>query len=68
VVIYRLPSTRKQLLALPVESALEGGAVTRRGNDSLRALKAAAERNPEFGYELMKRVTQVVLQRLQAAR
>jgi len=29
---------------------------------------AAAERNHEFGYELMKRVVQVVIQRLQAAR
>ena len=31
-------------------------------------LLAAAERNPEFGYELMKRVAQVVIQRLQTTR
>lgn len=31
-------------------------------------LLAAAERDPSFGYELMKRVVQVVVQRLQATR
>jgi CRP-like cAMP-binding protein len=31
-------------------------------------LLAASERDPAFGYELMKRVSQVVLDRLQAAR
>ena len=31
-------------------------------------LLVAAERNPEFGYALMKRVAQVVIHRLQAAR
>lgn len=31
-------------------------------------LLVAAERNPGFGYELMKRVAQVVVQRLQATR
>ena len=29
---------------------------------------AAAERNPDFGYDLMKRVAQLAVQRLQAAR
>jgi hypothetical protein len=31
-------------------------------------LLVVAERNHEFGYELMKRVSQVVIHRLQAAR
>jgi CRP/FNR family transcriptional regulator, cyclic AMP receptor protein len=31
-------------------------------------LLVAAERNRDFGYELMKRVAQVVIRRLQAAR
>lgn len=31
-------------------------------------LLVTAERNPEFGYDLMKRIAQVVIQRLQATR